>query len=152
MPDNYLKSKKGFAMIAALLALLILTAVGVIVFTSTTRDMRIAGRVVGEKKAVAAAEAGLHALLSDTSFSASRAVSNVQVDALTDPDSRYSYSVAAASSGCATILDGFNIEKWSYDIYPTTITGQNTRYGSRVDIQAGVGLFKSGYCATTQAP
>ncbi|MBN2653793.1 MAG: hypothetical protein JXR79_01580 [Nitrospirae bacterium] len=149
MNDKYLNSKSGFAMIAALLALLILTAVGVIVFTSTTRDMRIAGRVVGEKKAFAAAEAGLHDLLSNPNFSASLAASNIQVSQLTDPDSVYSYAVGSSSSGCTDPPTGFNVEKYSRLLYPVNIAGQNLRYGSRVELEVSIGLFSSGKCEKT---
>ena len=52
------KDEEGFALIAALLAITILTAVGLLVFAMSTQDIRISGRLVGEKKAVSAAEAG----------------------------------------------------------------------------------------------
>ncbi|MDX9714501.1 MAG: PilX N-terminal domain-containing pilus assembly protein [Dissulfurispiraceae bacterium] len=145
----YINTRSGFAMIAALLALLILTAVGVIVFTSTTRDMRIAGRVVGEKKAFAAAEAGLHDLLSNSNFSASITANNIQVDALTDPGSVYSYTVAPVAESCDS-EPGNNIEKWSRPIFWTTISGINTRYDSRVDIETGIGVRQSGTCSKTE--
>ncbi|MCJ7496360.1 MAG: hypothetical protein MUP68_19320, partial [Deltaproteobacteria bacterium] len=54
--------KNGFALIAALMAIWILTAVGILVFTISTQDIRISGRLVGEKKAFSAVETGIHAL------------------------------------------------------------------------------------------
>ena len=39
----------GFALIASILALMILLAVGVLVFSVTNQDIRISSRIVGEK-------------------------------------------------------------------------------------------------------
>jgi len=142
-----LLNKEGFAMIAALLAILILTAVGVLVFTVTTRDIRVSARVTGEKKAFAAAEAGIHQLIQN--FAVGGSASNVQVDPATDPDTRYSYTIGASSSGCTPPPAGFDIEKWSEDMYAASVTGTNTRYGSTVQVDVGIGLFKSGTCAKT---
>ena len=54
------RDEKGFALIAALLANLILLAVGIVALNLSTGDLRISMRAVGDKKAVNAAEAGLH--------------------------------------------------------------------------------------------
>lgn len=142
-----LLNKKGFAMIAALLTILILTAVGVLVFTVTTRDIMVSTRVTGEKKAFSAAETGIHRAIQN--FAVGGTASNVQVDPATDPDTRYSYTIGASSSGCAPPPAGFDIEKWSEDIYAVNVTGTNTGYGSTVQVDVGIGLFKGGACAKT---
>ena len=61
-PGGICQKESGFALIAALLAIWILTAFGLLVFTVTTQDVRISSRVVGEKKAFYATEAGIHSL------------------------------------------------------------------------------------------
>ncbi len=150
-----IKNKKGFAMIAALLAILILTAVGVLVFTVTTRDIRVSARVTGEKKAFSAAETGVHQAIQNFAVGGTSGgnpndpTTWPQVDAATDPDTRYYYSVGASSSGCTPPPAGFDIEKWSEDMYAASVTGTNTRYGSTVQVDVGIGLFKSGTCAKT---
>ena len=53
------QAEKGFALIASLLALWILAALGILVFTVTTQDVRISSKTVGEKKAFLAAESGV---------------------------------------------------------------------------------------------
>ncbi len=87
--------EEGFALIAAMMAILILTGVGMLVFMISTQDIRISGRLVGEKKAVSAAEAGAHSL--STTFNpfnlASNAVANVPVDSTNDPGSQYSIGI-----------------------------------------------------------
>jgi len=46
-----INSQKGFALVAAIMALLVLTAVGLLAFALSTQDLRISSRWVGEKKA-----------------------------------------------------------------------------------------------------
>src|SRR5512142_157399 len=59
VPGKEERSNRGFALIASLMALWILMALGVLVFTVTTQDVRISSRSVGEKKAFSAAESGV---------------------------------------------------------------------------------------------
>jgi hypothetical protein len=58
--ESAASGKKGFALVAALMAIWILTAVGVLVFTVSTQDIRISGRLVCEKKGFSATETGLY--------------------------------------------------------------------------------------------
>lgn len=139
-----LRNKKGFAMIAALLAILILTAVGVLVFTITTQDIRVSTRVTGEKKALAAAEAGIHRTIQNFNPDslASAAVSNIQVDPATDPDSRYTVNSLSSAGLPPLPLAGYAIgggQQWGQARYKTSVTGENTRYGSSVTIDVGIG-------------
>ena len=142
-----LKDQKGFALIAALLAILILTAVGVLVITVSTQDIRVSTRVTGEKKAFAAAEAGIHRLtqnLNPDNLAASEAI-DIQVDAANDPDTRYTINTPTApTSGPAVIsLPGYAIgggQEWGQTRYDASVTGTNTRYQSSVRIDVGVGF------------
>ncbi len=72
---------------------MILMALGYLAISVTTGDLKISSRVVGEKKALSAAETGIHRLMQnfDPANDAGRqgGVSNDQVDAATDPASRY---------------------------------------------------------------
>jgi len=141
-------AKKGFALIAALLAIWILTAVGILVFTVSTQDIRISSKVVGEKKAFSAVEAGIHRFMQNfdpTNLSAS-AVSNAQVDPTTDPDSRYTISTPyQPTTGPVTVpLAGYAItggQQWGQKRFNAEVSGTNTRYNSlvRVTICAGYG-------------
>ena len=146
-----IKSQKenGFALIAALMAILILTAVGILVFVISTQDIRISGRLVGEKKAFSAAEAGIHALtliLDPANLSAS-VVSNIQVDATNDAESRYSVNPPPTGwrpiSGPSSLpLAGYSIgggQQWGQERFNARVTGTNTRYNSMVQVDVGVG-------------
>lgn len=139
-----IENKKGFALIAALLAILILTAIGVLVFTITTQDIRVSTRIVGEKKAFSAAEAGVHYVIQNFNPDnlAANIVNNVQVDAATDPDSRYTVNSLSSSSMPPLPLPGYAIgggQQWGQARYNASVTGTNTRYGSSVTIDVGIG-------------
>lgn len=136
----------GFAFIAALLALLLITAIGMLIFTTSTSDIRTSMRITGEKKAFSAAETGLHKMIQNfnpDNLGAS-AQTNVQVDADTDPDSRYTIGTPAAPTSGASYLPLplYSIgggQTWGQTRYNVSITGINTRYNSRVDMDIGVG-------------
>jgi Tfp pilus assembly protein PilX len=140
------KEEEGFALIAAMMAILILTGVGILVFMISTQDIRISGRLVGEKKAVSAAEAGAHSL--STTFDpfnlASNAVANVRVDSTNDPGTQYSIGTPTRpTSGTALLpMTGYSQsggQQWGQARYNAPITGSNTTYRSNVQVNLGLG-------------
>ena len=80
--------RKGFALVTAILAIMILMALGFLAISVTTGDLKITSRVVGEKKALSAAETGIHRLMQnfDPENMAAAQVTNEQVNAMADPD------------------------------------------------------------------
>ncbi len=127
-----------------MMAILILTAVGLLVFVISTQDIRISGRLVGEKKAVSAAEAGAHSL--STTFNpfnlASNAVANVPVDL--NSDTQYSIGTPTRpTSGTALLpMTGYSQsggQQWGQARYSAPITGSNTTYRSNVQVNLGLG-------------
>jgi len=141
-----LRNKKGFVLIAALLAILILTAVGVLVFTVTTQDIRVSTRITGEKKAFSAAKAGIHVTIQNFNPDnlAAGVGANVQVDAATDPDSRYTVNSLSSAVGMPPLpLAGYAVgggQQWGQSRYNATVTGENTRYVSSVTVDVGIGF------------
>jgi hypothetical protein len=139
------RKESGFALIAALLSIWILTAVGVLVFTVTTQDVRISSRMVGEKKAFLATEAGVHQLtagfdplnLSDTG----RYNIDFRVDTDLDPDTLYRIGTPAIPTrGPASIaMPGYS-QSWGSTRFVSTVTGMNNRYQSSVQMDVGVGF------------
>ncbi len=145
-PIRKIASSGGFALIAALMAIFVLTVVGAMAFVVSTKDIRITSRVVGEKKAFFAAEAGIHWLLSNfTPGNLSGLLqSNVQVDSTNDPQSVYSITqIGIPGQEPETLpLPGFSsggIQEWGQQRYIATVTGQNTRYASNVQIDLSLG-------------
>ena len=138
------KYEEGFALIAAMMAILILTGVGILVFMISTQDIRISGRLVGEKKAVSAAEAGAHSL--STTFNpfnlASNAVPNVPV--ALNSDTQYSIGIPTRpTSGTALLpMTGYSQsggQQWGQARYNAPITGSNTTYRSNIQVNLGLG-------------
>ena len=143
------REDSGFALIAALLTVWILTAVGMLVFTVTTQDVRISSRMVGEKKAFFATEAGVHSLaqgfdplllLTDPKYKG-----EFRVDEMGDPDSWYKIGIPAAPTrGPAAIaLSGYTVgggQQWGATRYVATVTGRNDRYRSTVQVDTGIGF------------
>ncbi len=139
-------SKNGFALIAALMGILILTAFGILAFTVSTQDIRISSRLIGEKKAFSAAEVGIHRFMLsfDPANLDASAASNVQVDSTNDPDSRYTVGTPSrpTSGPGAVPLTGYAIgggQQWGQDRFNATVSGTNTRYHSLVQVNIGVG-------------
>ncbi len=135
----------GFAMVVALLANMVLLAFCVLSVWIATKDIRISSRMVGEKMALDAAEAGLHTLISNfnpENVTASIA-DNAQIDA-ENPHSRYSATAPARpTTGPVMIpLPGYSIgggQQWGQTRYNTTVTGTNDLYKSKVEIEVGIG-------------
>jgi Tfp pilus assembly protein PilX len=140
--------KTGFAHVAALMAIWILTAIGILVFTVSTQDLRISTRLVGEKMAFAALETGVHALTRDFDYenlSASKK-ENQLADAGGDPNSRYTVGepwIPRPTEGPAFIYyTGFSAESsnaWGRARYLADVTGFNTRYSSTMQVNTGIG-------------
>ncbi len=139
-------SSSGFALIAALLAIMVLTAVGSLAFVVSTQDVRSSSRSVGEKKAFFAAEGGIHWLLGNFNPAdlPSLLVSNVPVDPTNDPASVYTINnVALPTEDPENLpLPGFSmmgIQQWGQERYVAAVTGRNTRYASNVRIDLSLG-------------
>jgi Tfp pilus assembly protein PilX len=145
------RQESGFALIAALLAIWILTAMGLLVFTVTTQDVRISSRMVGEKKAFFATEAGVHKLVEV--FNPLNLVdpANYNKDVVVDPvhdknlASQFRIATPAVpTKGPAAIpLSGYSSgggQQWGSTRYVSIVTGRNTDYQSTVQVDAGVGF------------
>lgn len=136
----------GFALIAAILACMVLLALGMVVINLSTQDIRVSARVVGDKKALSAVEYGIHTVTQgfDPTNPAASNVANVQVDAANDPSTKYTIGTPARpTTGPETIpLVGYAIgggQQWGQDRYDVAVTGVNTAYGTEVDVGVGLG-------------
>jgi len=139
------ESRRGFALITALMAIMILLALGYLAISVTTGDLRITSRIVGEKKALSAAEAGIHRLMQNFD-PASMAGSEITeaVPSGVDAASRYTIrNIALPAFGPAMRpLVGYAIgggQQWGQRCYNAQVEGENTRYDSSVQIALGMG-------------
>ena len=141
-----LNSQPGFALIAALLAIWILSALGILVFTVTTQDVRISSRMVGEKKAFYAMEAGIHLLTQG--FDPLNLGKAYPEGFPPDPQDPYSvYTIRAPAipdKGPASIpIAGYIVgggQQWGTSRFVSRVTGRNTQYRSTVEVDVGVGF------------
>ena len=147
-------NERGYIFIMALLAMLIMASLGILIFDLTTKDVRTTIKLVGEKKAVSAAENGMQTLLQ---------AFNPQVGAVVDPDNAcpglagyYQVSNDIDTSTCYSFtppttptsgssffpMGGYSIsgwQQWGLVRYNTTITGTNTNFMSKMAVDVGIG-------------
>jgi hypothetical protein len=140
-------STGGFALIASLLTVFMLTAMGLLVFTVTTQDVRMSSRSIGEKKAFSAAETGLHLMMQvfNPDDLPALLVSHVPIDTTNDPQTQYSVSAASFPSNGpeALPLAGYSMgggQTWGQNRYFAQVAGTNTRYNSNLQIDVGLGF------------
>jgi hypothetical protein len=132
----YQRGGQGFALVTAILAMMILMALGFLAISVTTGDLKITPRVVGEKKALIAAETGIHRLMQN--FDAA------------DPNSRYTISSISSPPRVGPAKRdrvGFAIgggQNWGQKCFDGSVTGVNTNYNSSVTIDVGIGYLSPG--------
>jgi hypothetical protein len=146
------KSERGFVLVLALMGIMILLAIGYFALTVSTSDMMIAARLVGERKAFSAAEAGVHAVTSNYSSAptANNTSTDLDCDDTTDwrqvdpsdPNASYCVTGSAEIPGMSQSCTGaFSIEggvSWHCKNFTSVVTGRDTQYDSRVSIAIGV--------------
>lgn len=152
-------SEKGIALVTAILACIILFALAMLVIHVSTGDLRISSKYVGDKKAMAAAETGIHRMMQNfdpqnlnssattSTTTGAFAISGtwyVRVDASNDPASVYNISTPATPATGPTFLpmSGYSIgggQSWGQRRYEVNITGRNTDYNTQATVSTGVG-------------
>jgi Tfp pilus assembly protein PilX len=137
------KSEEGFALVAAIMACLILLALGMLVASLSTQDIRISTKIVGDKRALAVAEEGIHRLTQD--FDPQNPLfSSPQTGTRADGSTyRINYPAVPPTTGPESIpYTGFQIaggQSWGQKRYSLSVTGTNTEYSSTVTVGLGIG-------------
>jgi hypothetical protein len=145
----------GFAFIAALLATLVITSLGVLIFTLTTRDIRVSVKSAGEKMAASAAESCIQQIIlqADNSFGI---IESYVVPSSTsiDPSNPNNTGFYTLSNNTQTWVQkvptsrpiaGYEMggtgatHDWSDKIFNKTCVGTDSRYMSRFDLDVAVG-------------
>jgi Tfp pilus assembly protein PilX len=139
-------NQRGFALVTAILAIMILMALGYLVVSVSTGDLKISSRVVGEKKALSAAETGIHRMMQNFDPANITAIqaSGIQVDAAADPGSKYTIANVGRPAGGPEMLpmSGYSIgggQQWGQRRYVGSVTGISETYNSSVQIDTGMG-------------
>jgi Tfp pilus assembly protein PilX len=142
-----LSSQRGFILLTAIMATLILFALTLLILNLATSDLRVSVQSVGQKKAMSAAETGIHRLMQDFDPVTAPAVfplTNIQVNPANDPASVYSISAPEApTSGPLFIpMTGYSIgggQSWGRRRFDLVVTGRNTTQDTKVELGVGVG-------------
>jgi hypothetical protein len=143
-------NQKGFALVTAILAIMILMALGYLVISVSTGDLRISSRIAGEKNALSAAETGVHRLTNGfignpLSLSAILEGGVTQLLGVerqadpADPAARYTISNLVPTTAGPSTRDLLGFSGWEQKSYSGRVTGRNTAYGSNVQIDVGIG-------------
>ncbi|HUN55115.1 MAG TPA: hypothetical protein VMU29_08170 [Smithella sp.] len=156
MKEMTLQNEKGFALLAALIASLILLAVSMLVINMSAGDLISSSSSVGAKKAFSAVESGVYRLSENFSMDPSTwttangyyscpanftAANITSWQSASTVDSNTQYVVCMPTqdpnrppvpcAGCG---------EWYYIFYNITVAGQNTSYGSFEKVDVGVGF------------
>jgi Tfp pilus assembly protein PilX len=137
-------SEKGFALVAAIMACLLLLALGMLVISLSTQDIRVSVRIVGEKRALAAAEEGIHSLCQAFDPPIHRtapAVTTTRTDGVSNYTIHYPATYPKTGNPYKR-LAGFGIGSgtiWAEAIYIVSVTGRSMEYTTQVTIGAGLG-------------
>jgi Tfp pilus assembly protein PilX len=149
MKKSKTRHERGFALIAALLANLILLAVGIVALNISTQDIRISMKVLGEKKALNAAEAGINNLtqiFDPSNLAASTSTTFTRVDTGGDSGTKYKVTNVWQSTGLGSapvLMPGYSsggAVSWGMQRYDATVQGNNDTYGTSMTVQVGLGF------------
>jgi hypothetical protein len=132
------KSEKGFVFIVALIAVIVLIAIGFFALTMISEDLMISSRMVAERKAFSAAEAGAHAVFASIDLKNPFALNTqkpVQVDPVNDPTLAYLAQVVNTERQIVFPYENLNSASL---VYEALITGRDTAYNSEVKLSIGM--------------
>jgi len=136
-------SEEGFALIAAIMACLILLALGMLVFSLSTQDLRVSAKIVGDKRSLAAAEEGINRLCQ--AFDPQNPVNAPVKTTRADGVSNYTINWPATVPTVGPLgirLPGYEIgggRIYGERRYNVSVTGRSTAYKTEVTIGVGLG-------------
>jgi len=164
MRKYFIKNQKGFALLAALIACLILLAVGMLVINMTTGELFTTTALVGQNKALIAAETGVTKIMTDGFPENWTAANNYTVHAdcgapgftdytwqiiphSTDANTQFAVCAPRVSQlpsmhapGYALGGGGGSTVSYGYMRYDTTAVGRSTVYNTQTKLDVGVGF------------
>jgi Tfp pilus assembly protein PilX len=135
---NIRKSEGGFVFIAAIMAVMILMAVGFFALTVTSQDVLISSRLVGERKAFSAAEACVHYICAQSNLNNLPSYGGYYDTA--NPSVYFSTSTPSLNKTISNLaIPGYDLAKgWtSGQGFNTVCTGRDASYNSRADVAIG---------------
>ena len=135
-----LASQSGFALIVAIIAMMILIALGFFALTVSTQDIRISTRLVCERKAFSAAEAGVSEACRALDPHAPALIDWTEYDATNNPGVEFWVDKPDRDDDYPQInIPGFSLKHaWAGSVFATEVTGRDTNCNSQTKINVGV--------------
>jgi hypothetical protein len=130
------KSEQGFVLIVAIMAIVIMIAIGFFALTMISGDLMISSRLASERQAFSAAETGAHVVFTalDLNNFANADVNNIPIN----PDfPNLIYTARTIPTNRRVTVPGFGTSS-AAQVFQTTVTGRNSSDGSSVSIIIGV--------------
>jgi len=121
-------SERGFALVLALIACMILISLGALIMTLSNNDIKTSGQILGQKRAMIAAEKGVQRLIQQYNFDniAANVQTTLPADLAVDPNSCYLISIPNPTGTMHP--SGFSMD-WQLSTYDVEVTGWNKQYG-----------------------
>jgi len=145
--------------VTAIIACAILLALGLLVIRLSTGDLQVSARAVSDKKALAAAESGIHRLIRGYDPSAGNAITSgtfnaiqhsdglwyLQADPDTDSTSMYHHGdpVTPPTGHPFLPMTGYSIgggQSWGQQRLKVTVIGRSTGHDAKAEIEIGLGF------------
>ena len=155
MKKMIINNEKGFALLAAIIACLILLAVGMLVMNMSTGDLISSSVSVGNKKALSATESGIHKLMqsnpdtwsASTAFNATANCTSASpayvwnaINGGADNNTKYAVCIPTQSSQAPITVPGYSISDWGVFRYDGSVAGKSDSYNSFSRIDVGIGF------------
>ena len=146
-----INSSKGFVLVAALIACVILSALSILVVTLSTGDLKTTVVILGGKKATASTESGYYVFTQSfdplkCTFIANNfvtACTNLafggwqNVDAANIPGAQYRL-IGVAKNNMPPIMEAGYPSDWGMVRYDAQLEGRDTTYNSKMQMDMGV--------------
>jgi hypothetical protein len=157
MKKKPLADDRGFALVAAIIACLILLAIGMLIINLSTKDLRTSSVTVGNNKSLAAVESGTHRLVQDFSPDSTTwtATNNYTTNCTAttptyiwrtiatgvDANTQYAVCTPTRSNLPPVPMPGYALGAggWGMARYNVRIVGKNDSYNSSVSADVGIG-------------
>lgn len=149
-----LNNEKGFALLAAVIASLIILAVGLLALNLSLGDLSSTRVSIGDKKAKSAMESGIHTLVREfdpdpVTWSSADYTQNCTaifpsyvwrtIASGIDPHTDFAVCRPNRIDVAPIPFPGYDLDQWSVFRYNATVIGRNTTYKALTRASIGIG-------------
>ncbi len=155
MKKTILNNEKGFALLAAIIASMIILAVGLLALNYSVGDLGASRLSIGDRKALAATESGIHTLAQEfiddpttwTSTSqytqdCTSVVPNYiwrSIASGVDANTEFAICVPTRLNAALIQVPGYALDEAALMRYTATVVGRNSTYKTKRIVMIGIG-------------